>query len=105
MGTSVGKERMRPSLRLDLEVTGAKYQSAIANDEQLVFGLMVVERWSKTMRSHKLDDAHRSRYGAAHLDRGEMVQEMKVVTFVGREHRGLWAGDCLFVTHAGDCAA
>jgi hypothetical protein len=84
----------------DLELSGAEDDLTVQHDEELILVLVVVKRRTEAARSNKLDNAHGAGVGATHLDGGEMIQEVKVPAFMGREHLWLWADGCVFVTHA-----
>ena len=70
----------------NFELPGPEDDLAVQNDEELVLVFMVVERWPETARADELDHAHRTAFGSSYLDSGEMIQEVKVLSFIGREH-------------------
>ena len=77
---------MGSGISFDFQGAGAKHQATLEDHEQLVLVFVTVQRWPEAPLSYELDNAEGTGGFAADFHGGEMIQEMKVLAFIGREH-------------------
>ena len=89
VGDRPGKQGHSSLLATPLDVSGPEDNRPTEDHEEFVLVVVTVEGWSETAWGDELDHAELSFGSSGHLHRGQVVEEMVVLSLAGIEYE--WA--------------